>query len=332
MGSYRSLPRDTDVRAIQVVNEHVFLGTQTGLWVFSVTTPTKPNLLGHFLPDVPFNDIDVFRHQDESYALLSSVRAIILMNITNPAAPEVVFKLQTGAHNTAIVETEGIRTAYISPAASPGILALDLTDPANHVVRISESLRGPNDNAIYLHNTNSRGGFVYANIEAGDAPIFRVYRDSDTHLDLLGTWAPETPFLYSHGTVVQEIEQRTVAIHSGEGIGSQLHIIDVDPTSPQFLQTIGEWKSDSQGVSLHKMKLVGRTLFLTHYQAGLRVLYLEDPATLIEIGRVNNWVPSREKLGLFEGAYDVDVDDHGMVFVAVGDGEPGFYIAKILQP
>ena len=82
-------------------------------------------------------------------------------------------------------------------------------------------------------------------------------------------------------------------------------------------------------ISIHNIMAFGTKAYLTHYQDGVRVLDLSDPAHPAQLGFYNTWDPQADYAtsAFYEGAVGLDVDlVRKLVFVA--DSPRGLLILR----
>jgi hypothetical protein len=125
---------------------------------------------------------------------------------------------------------------------------------------------------------------------------------------------------------------RSLLKHGEESYGAHLHVVDVDPASPAFMQPFAEWQT-RPWISIHNIMVFGTKAYMTYYQDGVRVLDVSDPAHPAQIGYYNTWDPDAATAtgAFFEGAVGLDVDARRkLVFVA--DSPRGLLIRRDTTP
>jgi hypothetical protein len=132
----------------------------------------------------------------------------------------------------------------------------------------------------------------------------------------LGHW--QSPRRRSHSSWVTTVGGRRIAVHGDETYGAHMTVLDVDPTSPQFMQPLSEYETRPY-VSIHNFTGVGTKTYFTHYQDGVRVIDLANPAQPALAGYYNTWDPGdpTAPTNFYAGAIGLDVDTaRKLVFVA----------------
>jgi hypothetical protein len=124
----------------------------------------------------------------------------------------------------------------------------------------------------------------------------------------------------SHSNWVTTIDGCKVAVHGDENFGAHMRLIGVDPSpacSDQLMHELGEWQTRPE-VSIHNIMAFGTTAYVAHYQDGVRLVDLGDPANPTQIAYYNTW-RNDELTGydFFEGTVGIDVDlTRRLIFVA----------------
>jgi hypothetical protein len=111
---------------------------------------------------------------------------------------------------------------------------------------------------------------------------------------------------------------RHIALHGDENFNAHLDVVDVDPSSPQFMTSIGSYQT-RDFISIHNLMGFGSKAYFTYYQDGVRVLDMADPTQPRQVGYFNTWDPDGEysSSGFFEGAVGIDVDlTRKLIFIA----------------
>ena len=119
----------------------------------------------------------------------------------------------------------------------------------------------------------------------------------------------DTPTNTSHSSWTTVAGGRKIALHGGEAAGAHLSIIDVDPSSPQYMKEIGRYQTRDV-TSIHNVMAFGNRAYITYYHDGVRVLDLSNPTSPLLIGYFNTWNPDgpESSSGVFDSAVGIDVD------------------------
>ncbi len=122
--------------------------------------------------------------------------------------------------------------------------------------------------------------------------------------------------MYSHSSRVTKINNKRIAVHGGEFFGSHVRLIDVEPSSPEFMTEIGSFKVQDE-VSVHNVMAFGNKAYVAHYQQSVRILDISDPTNPKEVGRFVDWSPDGSSDEMFDGVFGIDVDlQRNRIYVA----------------
>jgi hypothetical protein len=209
--------------------------------------------------------------------------------------------------------------AYLADVDAGAMRVFDVSQPAR-AVEIGRYAR-PEPGA-FVHDLMVGGGRCYLNYW-------------DQGFDVLDCTDPTRPrelgrYRYarmtSHSSWVGPIGGRLVALHGDEDYGGHLRLLDVtDPAAGVAL--VGEWQTRPE-VSVHNVMLVGTTAYLAHYQDGLRVLDVSDPARPRPVAYANTWsFAGAPGSSFYEGALGIDVDPAARL-IYVADSARGLLIYR----
>ena len=176
-----------------------------------------------------------------------------------------------------------------------------------------------------MHDLSIENGIAYLN--AWESGFHVVDFNTPASPKLLGKWAP-TPTETSHSSWTTTINGKHIALHGEESYAANLNIVDVDPTSPTFMQPGATFKT-RDFISIHNLMAFGNKAYFTYYQDGVRVLDLSDPTAPAQVGYYNTWDPQADYTtsAFFEGAVGLDVDlARKLIFVA--DSPRGLLILR----
>jgi hypothetical protein len=124
---------------IWLEGDHAYVaGNNGGFYVANLTSPKAPQVEGH-LPEEESRDVELLHYDDgRTVAVLAdSGRGMILVDVTDPAEPEVLSRAlgdggdqQANVHNVAV--HDGANVVYNSRSVdTPGVDVVDASDPAN---------------------------------------------------------------------------------------------------------------------------------------------------------------------------------------------------------
>jgi hypothetical protein len=268
----------------------------------------------------------------ERYAIVgSNLRGAVVIDVSDPDAPVEVAQFPPPPAGEQIVNVHTLfldgGRAYLANTTIGGLDIYDLTDPSD-----------PQRLGQWVHPMiDIQGGFVH-DLFVRDGQVFLNYWNLGmVILDSLAD--PEDPTVVgtfdsyerrtSHSTWVTDVAGRSVAVHGDEDFGAHVRIVDVDPASVAFLDTLGAYQTRPQ-VSVHNILAHDNLAFVTYYQDGLRVLDLADPADPVEIAHYHTWPGAEPGYGdgFYEGAIGVDYDaTSGHIYVA--DTHRGLWVLAL---
>lgn len=306
---------------VGVAGTTAFVIRDTGLHAIDVADPTRPRLLGsapNLDPKTRSNDLALFEAAGRRYALIAA-SPVQLVDVTDPNDLQPAGMIPVEAH-TLVIETRNAQTLAYFGSLDGTCPVYDLTDPA-HPARLGAF----DAHASYVHDLSVNDGIAYLN--AWEKGFFVVdYRDPAQPVEL-GHW--DAPGRTSHHNwTTLAADGRRIAMHGEETYGAHMTIIDVEPTSPQFMQPLGEYET-REYVSIHNFTGVGTKAYMAYYQDGVRVVDVADPARPKQLGYFNTWDPHDVGASnvFYTGAIGIALDvARELVFVA--DTERGLLILR----
>ena len=305
---------------VRFVGTLAYLIRQDGLHIIDTTDPTQPVERGHYKRNGGgySNDVKLVQAGAKRYALIAD-SPVDIVDVTDPAAPALVATISESAHTVAVETRGGKVYAYLGNYDGTCPI-YDVTNPV-----AATRLGSYHTTGQLVHDLSVDHGIAYLN--AWDAGFLVVDYTNPASPTLVGSWGP-TPQLTSHSNWTTMAGGRHIALHGEEAYGAHLHIVDVDPASPTYMQPFAEWKT-RDFVSIHNLMAFGTKAYLTHYQDGVRVLDLADPAHPTQTGYYNTWDPQAAYTSsdFFEGAVGLDVDlARKLIYVA--DSPRGLLILR----
>lgn len=305
---------------VRVLGTTAYLVRIDGLYIIDVADPAHPTQVGYYhKPQLSYsNDVKVFETGGKRYAVIADA-PVDVVDVTNPAAPQLVATIAEEAHTLAIESRGGKTYAYFGnyDASTP---IYDITNPTQPVEVGSYQTSGQ-----FVHDLSVESGIAYLN--AWDAGLLAVDFTTPSAPVLLGAWAPTTA-TSSHSNWTTTVAGRHIALHGDENYGAHLDIVDVDPSSATFMKPFASYKT-RDFISIHNIMAFGSKAYFTYYQDGVRVVDLSNPAAPALLGYFNTWDPQAAytSSAFFEGAVGIDVDlTRKLVFVA--DSPRGLLILR----
>lgn len=296
-----------------------------GLRILNVADPANIFEVAHLDPDDVggwyYNDVKLMPLGERLYALVAdSTIGMVVYDVTNPSEAFLVSTFFPGLagtddglnnHTLAVVGTTAYLANYegsltldpVGEGSSGGLLMVDLSNPAS-----------PRELGRWL--TSEVGGtFTHDLYVRGERAYLASWEAGLVELDVS---APSTPsvvgrFTYdrmtSHSVWVSEVGGRLIAVHGDEDFYSHLRVIDVDPSSSEYMTEIGSVMLRPQ-VSIHNVMIQDKEVIAAHYQDGVRIFDLSEPTQ----PRLAAWYNTWENVGsldtgrsFYEGACGVDV-------------------------
>jgi hypothetical protein len=275
-----------------------------GLHVFDVRDPTAPRetFALHEPEDAEWNAVT-----GNALALYvaSNVRGMHVFDLADPARPALVRSVPepTSVHTIMI---DGKRAAAAAPARNE-VLLFDLTDPLDPKLRGTFEPTGnalvegadayPHD--IYLFEERLYVSAWYRGYIVADVSTFEAPRQLGRIMPVMNP---------AHTSVVTRRGDQVIAFEGGEGPGSGLRVLDV--TDPTKIEILAE-RRKGQTRSIHNFVLEDDKLYVAHYQDGIRIFDVRDPAKPIETAYYQSWHEGDEggRGGVYQGASAVRVED-----------------------
>lgn len=311
---------------VRVAGTLAYLIRRDALSIIDTTDPARPVEVGQYrrvgTPFVNGNDVKLIEVAGRRYALIAS-SPVDIVDVTDPAATVLVAQIPVSTHTLFTETRNGATLVYLGANAS----TCDVYDVTNPLAprRVSRY----DTQASIVHDLSVVDGIAYLN--AWERGFFAVDFTNLAAPKLLGRWGP-TPIGSSHSNWTTVVNGKRVALHGEEGFGAHLHMVDVEPGSPTFMQPIGEWET-RPWVSIHNIMAFGNKGYFTYYQDGVRVVDVAAPAQPKLIGYYNTWdgQAAYASNAFFEGALGLDVDQaRKLVFVA--DTPRGLLILRDATP
>jgi hypothetical protein len=273
-----------------------------GMEIIDITDPTAPAPIGHF--GGSWNDIRVVNDGTNVVAFLSprGDENTAFVDVTNPAAPQLLGMLQEYSHSLQIQERNGKKEMYLA-TYNESVPRYDVTAPKTpvrtgmaivpgevsgvHDLWVSGDMIYANNTTLGLVATDTSGGFGTSNVERGRFTLG-----------------------YSHAAWAGTVAGRPVVMAGDEGLtrtakgGAHLSILEGDVASPSFMQEIGRYQTRPE-VGIHYWEVHGDRAYIAYYHDGVRVIDLSNPAQPVEVAHYNTWDFETGYGGAFEGALAV---------------------------
>jgi len=323
--------RDVGVSVnVRVADQIAYLARyQDGLRIVDVHDPAHPVELGHQAVEIAdgeiWNDVKIVDgpgiaegEVSRRYALMASNQVgVVVVDVTAPGSPSIVGHLSEGNVHTLFVDAG---KAYLTCGDHMEIW--DVADP--RAATLLGAYTHPGDG--YVHDLYVSGDRAYLNHWELGMVIVDVSNPAAP--TLVGTFADYGEHT-SHSSWVTQVGARKIAVHGDEQWGAHVHIVDVTEGTAAFATGIGEWQTRPE-VSVHNVMAFGDRAYVAHYQDGIRILDLSNPAAPTEIAHFDTWPGYDRAYGysFYEGAIGLDVDlSRALVYVA--DSHRGLLVLRI---
>lgn len=305
---------------VRVVDTLAYVIRRDGLHIVETRDPVHPVELGHYHRSGQgyANDVKLVDAGPRRYALIAD-SPIDVVDVTSPSAPVLAAQIPEAAHTLFTETRDGSTRAYLGNY--DGRCAVyDVTDPA-----APHKLGAYDAGATLVHDLSVVNGIAYLN--AWERGFLIVDFTTPAAPRLLGSWT-STPTHTSHSNWTTSAGGRRIALHGEEAYDAHLNVVDVDPASPTYMAPFASWQT-RPWISIHNIMAFGTKAYLTHYQDGVRVLDLTDPAHPTQRGYYNTWDPQADYAtsAFYEGAVGLDVD-LGRKLVFVADSPRGLLILR----
>jgi hypothetical protein len=305
---------------VKVVDGIALVSRFGDLRLVDVSDPAAPVERGVVLsednPRTDFNDVKPFQAEGGTHAVLAGDRTPIV-DARDPDAPSIVAKLGEYSHSVFVRQDgEGRTLAYLA-TYGPDVPIYDVSIPGEPALLE----RVPLPKGMAVHDLFADEDHLYLN---GTGQGFQVMEREGESWSVLGA----LPSAYSHASWVAPIGDRLIAVDGDEGVDAYLRVVDVDPTSPAFMEELASYQTRPE-VSIHNLMMFGTRVYLTYYQDGVRILDLADPTSPELIAHYHTFDLQTGGVGGFHGAIGLDVDvEAGLVYVA--DIDRGLLILRDL--
>ena len=296
---------------VRVIGDLAYLVRRDGLHIIGISDLANPVLLGSWsrsMPTFRANDVKLVDAGAKRYALIGDV-PVDIVDVSDPANPVFVGQIPEEAHTLAVESRDNKVYAYIGSYDGKCPI-YDVTDPTQPQKLGSFTTEGD-----LVHDLSIENGIAYLNAWA--AGFYVVDYTTPATPQLVGRLA-STVATTSHSSWPMTINGRRVALHGDENYNAHLDVIDVDPSSPKFMTSIGSYQT-REYVSIHNLMGFGTKAYFTYYQDGVRVVDLADPTQPKLVGYYNTWDPQGDasSSAFFEGATGIDVDlSRKLIFIA----------------
>ncbi len=286
---------------LAVVGDVAYLARGTdGLRIVDVTDPAHPRERGAFVvADDYWNDVEVLTVGGRRYAIGASTVTHVV-DVTDPDAPALVAELPAASHTVLLDGT----IAYLAPDGPP-VKIYDLADP--RAPRLLSTIADHTAHDVVVADGTAYLSEAFVGVVALDV--------ADPAAPTLVATADDVN-RYWHHAWPTSVAGRRLLLSGDEGNATVVRVLDATPGAT-FLATVGEWNSPRELVSIHNFQAIATRAYVAHYQDGVRVLDLSDPAHPTPVAYFNTWREHSGPAGGFTAAFGVTVDAaRGRLYVA----------------
>jgi hypothetical protein len=270
----------------------VAIGTQqgTGVAIVDISDPSNPTFQSYYNPSDggKFKDV-IIRDRIGYFAIdnqgqSGAPRGIHIVDLNNPQSPQVLSKI-TGSASFVINHNIFLAGNYLyaAPNNMPRVRVYDVSNPASpSLVREIVTTGGSNDN---LHDLTVRGGKLYtSNTDNGITDIYDVTDIASPQ------WAAAARKIASfnvgprnHSNDVTADGNFIICCRETSNGDCQVWSL-VQPGTPVRVATINRGTIGVDAYTPHNPVIVGDTLYISWYQAGVQVFDFSNPSNPVHIG------------------------------------------------
>jgi hypothetical protein len=247
-------------------------GNEGGVDIIDVSDPAHPTKAATFLSPFGFNDLrDVEVQNGVGFFSSDSGGGVHVVDLSNPRAPVQLARITSaiGGHDrTHTLSVDG-NYLYEADSRTPNIRVFDIRNPSSP--RFVRTIVSPSGGPV--HEVTARNGRLYTAVinATGYVDIFDI-RDVEAGAPLLGSFVSGS---FAHTSWPTD-DGRYVAV-AREVLGGDVRLWDItNPAAPALVSVIGLPTSESY--SAHQVMIRGNLLYVSWYQAGVRVFDISDPS------------------------------------------------------
>ncbi len=254
-----------------------------GVWLINNTNPAAPTSYSYY--DKPGQFRDILLYGNVGYFALdddTTAGGIDVMNLTNPAAPVFVSNIGSGQSNQLRNHDLFIDGHFMYVASNQNVMmkVYDITNPlAPTFVRTIITAGAAGDD---LHDMTVKNGRMYtSNLTNGIVQIYDVTNMSvSVAPTLLTTFAGG---IRTHSTWPSDDGKLLAVAH--EESNQTVDLWDISNlASPVKKFTINRTNAGIDSHSPHDPVIIGDTLYVSWYQAGLQIFNIRNPAAPTHLG------------------------------------------------
>ena len=290
----------------------------SGVTIINNANPAAPTMVSRYSPsgnangqfrDVLIrNGIGYFAIDSSTTGGLTTLGGIHIVNLANPASPVKIAEINAGASSGIKVGNGFLNNhdlfldgnyLYIADNRNAVMKVFNVANPAAPTfVRDITTAGAITDN---LHDMTIKNGRMFtSNLDNGITQIYDVSNMSTTVAPtLLGQFSLGTR---NHSTWPSE-DGKLLAV-AREDTNGEVQLWNIqNPAAPSVISSITAAGYGIDSHSAHNPVIIGDTLYVSWYQAGLQIFDIRNPATPIHLGAYDTFVGGDGNAGSFSG-YD----------------------------
>ncbi len=300
-------------------DEYALLGVYNGVSIINVTDTTNVTEV-EFIPWVtapPYGWYDIKTYSEFMYVSSEGSQDIMIVDLgLLPNSTQVagyLTGLTSGPHNIYIDTSAALLYAVEDLQVYPSVRIFSLADPVNPV-EVS-TINGKDAHDIFAQDS-----VLY--VAEGMDPSIGIYDMSDpTNPSLLTRLTIPSPG-YVHQVWVTEDNQYMITTE--ETAGKTIKFWDIQDLNN--ISLISEYLGSSQ--LAHNAYFSGNSIYIAHYESGLKVVDFSDPYNIAEAGFYDTYPQS--DLPEFNGAWGVyPFVQNGLIYAS--DMTTGLYVLRFKQ-
>jgi hypothetical protein len=316
------LPLEGRTADVYVANGHAFVSRfYGGVSVVDLSVPGNPQVVATVGADEDYwNDAWV---KDNVLFMSGAERGLVYYDVTVPSAPTSLGEWP-GPDQAAV----NVHTTFIDGnilyAVSPRLVAVprDARTVGEVIVFDVTSAREPRFLSRFTspsattwdhwpHDAFALNNRLYINYWG----LGLVVADTSNPSNLVELGRFTWPNASSHASAAGVFGDKVIAFEGGEDWNAHLRVLDV--TNPADITQLSAFQIRPE-VSIHNFILKGDKLYVAHYQDGVRVLDVSNPAAPRQIAYYNTFREPDPGHGesFYDGAIGMRVPGDGFVYVA----------------
>ncbi|MGB7203670.1 MAG: FG-GAP-like repeat-containing protein [Pyrinomonadaceae bacterium] len=287
-----------------------------GVFIYDVSNPDAPVLSSWYNPTPNLQFLEAIVIGNRGYfGAGGGTDGVHIVDLTNPSNPVLLGKVNStigGGYNT-------IHEMMVFDHSGSRYLLENSNSTGNRNLRII-NVTNPAAPTLKWEFLSSDGGWVHAMHIRGNR-LFLSGFTSSSRIDIydMTNLATQTPVLLGSVMVGNDRNHSAWTNETGEYIYSarelsngDLRVFDIrNPAQPLLIRSIQAAGLNINAISPHNPVVMGNTLYISWYQAGVQVFDITDPTNPIRQAQYDTYqpefAPSEEETKLLENAEPWDI-------------------------